>query len=376
MSFTANTADRFKGDFILKNDQYKHYIFEGTHREVGLQHGEALRDQIRKHIELIYSLAEEISGISKAEVLANTRQFEPYIEKYAPGFVEEIKGLAEGAGLTEEEALLLQVRQEVVYLTQYGECAPECTSYAIGTRFTGSDSVYSGQNADLAGNFEDFSNVITFAVTGKPKIMMIVPAGQISYLGINDRGMGVNCNFLACTGWQKGYPRYLISRLLLEKETFEAARCTMSSISERASSRNVLLTDCYGNIADFEVTTENIGRIEVEDMFVHSNHFIDPFMTQYEKSTELEMIDSKWRLDRLTQLIKENKGAIDIDKVKGFLRDHKVDDEVGKFSLCMHACEETEYYHTFASIINDLKNSAMEIAKGNPCESEYVRYEF
>ena len=150
----------------------------------------------------------------------------------------------------------------------------------------------------------------------------------------------------------------------------------MSSISERASSRNVLLTDCYGNIADFEVTTENIGRIEVEDMFVHSNHFIDPFMTQYEKSTELEMIDSKWRLDRLTQLIKENKGAIDIDKVKGFLRDHKVDDEVGKFSLCMHACEETEYYHTFASIINDLKNSAMEIAKGNPCESEYVRYEF
>ena len=53
-----------------------------------------------------------------------------------------------------------------------------------------------------------------------------------------------------------------------------------------------LLTDCYGNIADFEVTTENIGRIEVEDMFVHSNHFIDPFMTQYEKSTELEMIDS------------------------------------------------------------------------------------
>ena len=109
-------------------------------------------------------------------------------------------------------------------------------------------------------------------------------------------------------------------------------------------------------------------------MFVHSNHFIDPYMKKYEKSTELEMIDSEWRRKRLTELINENRGRIDAEIIKSMLRDHKKDDAVGKFSICTHACKETDQYHTIASIINDLEKTTMEITRGLPCINQYKKY--
>ena len=131
-----------------------------------------------------------------------------------------------------------------------------------------------------------------------------------------------------------------------------------------------------GEFIDFEMTPERFAACETRGKFVHSNHFIDPAMLEFEKSDELEMIDSKWRLDRFEELIEQNKGNINQETIKDMLRDHAMDPEIGKFSLCMHACEETDGYHTFASIINNLTDRTLTIAKGNPCKAEYKTYTF
>lgn len=351
---------------------FKHYIFKGTPREVGRQHGEALKDSILRHLSISYELARNVSKIGKEKALETAAVLEPYIGKYAPDFLKELKGMAEAAGISLNEALLLQARQEIVYLSKYGNGGFECTSYAIGKEYTSDGKMYSGQNADLSGDFESISNIVTFAVEGKPQVMMLVPAGQLSYLGMNSEGMSTNCNFLSCEGWKKGYPRYLISRLMLEQRTFEDAVQVLLSLDERASSRNILLADYKGNIADFETTAEDCGRIDAKGMFVHSNHFIDPYMQKYEREDGTGLKDSHCRLDRLTELIKENKGRIDNNMIKGFLRDHKG----GCYSLCMHAENGPGKYHTFASMIINLTDRIMEVAKGNPCCGEYKAYEF
>jgi isopenicillin-N N-acyltransferase-like protein len=222
---------------LNENNVFKKYEFTGTHREVGRQHGEALKSQILHHLDITYENAARVSNVTKERALSVAKQYEPYIRAVEPGFMEEIEGIAEGAGITKTEALLLQVRQEAVYLGLYGKGGfdPECTSYFAGPGYTSDGKVYAGQNADLAGDFESISNVVIFAVTGKPKVMMIVPAGQISYLGINSEGMGVDCNFLACDGWRKGFPRYLISRYAIEHPTFEEAAAAIRGIKERSS---------------------------------------------------------------------------------------------------------------------------------------------
>lgn len=365
-----------KAKWDMVDNFYKQYVFQGSPREVGRQYGETFKEDVREHIELTYELAAHVSGSNEEKVIETTRLFQPYIEKYAPDFMTEIQGISEGAGIKLEEALLPQVRQEVVYFGQYGGSGNECTSYAVGTTYTADGKVYSGQNADLAGDFESVSNVVTFAVENKPKIMMLVPAGQISYIGINDRGLGLNCNFLPCNGWRIGFPRYLISRFLLEAGDIDRARSRMRSIKERASSRNLLLTNNKGEFINFEMTPDRIAGLEVRGKFVHSNHFLDPSMREFEGSDELEMIDSRWRLERLDHLIEENKGMITETKIKEMLRDHEMDKETGKFSICTHASKETDGYHTFASVINNLTDGTMSIAKGNPCKAEYKTYSF
>lgn len=358
----------------MTEEYYKQYVFEGSPQEVGRQYGETFKKAVREHIELTYELAAHVSGSKPEKVLETTRLFEPYIEKYAPDFMVEIHGISEGAGIKPEEALLPQVRQEVVYFGQYGGGNNECTSYAIDETYTADGKVYSGQNADLSGDFESVSNVVTFAVDNKPKIMMLVPAGQISYVGINDRGLGINCNFLPCDGWRIGFPRYLISRFLLEAGDIDKAKYRMNSLKERASSRNLLLSNEKGEFINYEMTPDRIAGLETSGKIVHSNHFLDPAMREFEGSDELEMIDSQWRFKRLNQLIEENKGKITENTIKEMLRDHEMDKEIGKFSICTHASEETDGYHTFASIINNLTDRTMSITKGNPCKAEYKTY--
>lgn len=357
-------------------DFFERYVFEGSHYQVGLQHGEALKDQIKYHLETIYDLAAKVSQADGERLLNIAELYRPYIGGYAPGFLEEMEGMARAAGITMEEALLLQTRQEVVNLRKAGaadqECTPECTSFAINGNCTRDGKVYSGQNADLNGDFEKFSNVVTFAVEGKPRIIMVTPAGQISYQGMNDEGLSVNCNFLTCQGWRKGFPRYLISRLMLEESTFERACARLESLKELAASRNVLLCDDKGNMRDFETTPERIAAIqEAGDYIVHSNHFLCPEMLEFE--TETDKGNSICRLERFTELIETNKGRINVEMIKSFLRDHKN----GKNSICMHPDPDKEVsYHTFTSIINRLADRRMEVAKGNPCANEFAVYSF
>ncbi len=61
---------------------FPHHTLRGSHREVGRQHGEALRSLIRARLELIYT-----QGARKSQ--------------RAPHFLDEIEGVAEGAGRME-----------------------------------------------------------------------------------------------------------------------------------------------------------------------------------------------------------------------------------------------------------------------------------
>ncbi len=363
----------------MEETYFRQYFFKGSHKEVGRQYGETLRNEIGGHLDRIRAMADEISGVDPEKAGETAVSYIPYIEKYAPGFMEEILGLSEGANISRAEAVLLQARQEIIYLAQYGRPA-ECTSYAAGPGYTDQGQCYIGQNLDLNSDFESISNVVVFAVENKPQVMMVLPAGQISNTGLNSEGIGVNCNFLFCRGWRRGFPRYLISRLLMEQRTFSGACGALQRIRERAASRNVLLADAHGNIADFEVTPEDVGVLYAEGLFVHSNHFLCEDMLKYERgdaeNAALSIADSRWRKDRLYSMLSEKKGKINSDILKAALRDHKTDPQSGKFSVCMHACDETSQYRTVASMISNLTERTIEVARGLPCCHPYRKYRF
>ena len=347
---------------------FDHHRLQGTHREIGRQHGEALRSMIRAHLELIYTQGAQRSNLAPETARRWALTFGPMIGEAAPHFLEEIEGVAEGAGVERSEALLLQVRQEVAHVARFGAVDLECTSFAVSGPYTRAGTTFAGQNADLAGGVEAFSAVLTFAVTGKPAVMMLVPAGQISYLGVSSEGLSADANFLRSAGWRTGFPRYLLTRLAIEQPTLKAA-VDAALTPRRASSRNLLLADRAGAMVDIETTAQEHGLQWGDGCLVHANHHVVPGMACHETATPDELHNSGCRQDRIAALMEEHRGRIDAAVLKTVLRDHAN----RPHSICAHPGERVSY--SFASIVSDLEAGAMEVAVGPPCEHDYVRYE-
>ncbi len=372
----------------LTSRTFPHFALRGTHREVGRQHGEAVRDLIRGHLDLILRQASRKSGLTRDSSLRWAEAFAPYVERYSPGFMEEIRGVAEGASVEPAEAMLLQVRQEVTHLGRLGHveigpsnAAPadrapsshtlECTGVAVSGAWTASGGTFAAQNADLSGDIEDVGVVFTFAVTGKPAIVMMVPAGQISYIGMNALGMSANGNFLNSTGWRAGYPRYLLTRLALEQSSVKAA-VEAILVPPRASSRNVLLADATGQIADVETTAEEHAVLWGDGRFVHANHYLAPELAHHEKSSPEYMRNTRARQARMEALTEEARGRLDAERLKACLADHANAPD----SICAHKGERPPYFesYTFASVVASLDERRLDVAVGPPCRNAYVSY--
>ena len=78
----------------------------GTAYDMGYQHGKQAADLVHKYLLWI----DKLTGKPRDELCQNARAFHPLIEKLSPLLMEEIRGLADGAGISFDEALLCQAR--------------------------------------------------------------------------------------------------------------------------------------------------------------------------------------------------------------------------------------------------------------------------
>ncbi|MEJ7757322.1 MAG: C45 family autoproteolytic acyltransferase/hydrolase [Nocardioidaceae bacterium] len=118
----------------------------------------------------------------------------------------------------------------------------ECTTFAVLPIAAADGTPLVGQNADLPALYSQLGVVIHVVPDDGPAVLMLTPAGQVSYIGINDRGLGVFGNFLSCDGWRVGFPRYLLTRPALLHDTVRGAVAAVRNVP-RASSRNLIMLD-------------------------------------------------------------------------------------------------------------------------------------
>ena len=88
----------------------------GTHREVGLQLGEAGREQIRRTVETSWD--ELPCGRSKADQLALADEYRAFTAPRLPWLLEELDACAEGAGVDPLE--FFAVSMEEIWYEPYG----------------------------------------------------------------------------------------------------------------------------------------------------------------------------------------------------------------------------------------------------------------
>ncbi|MEZ4521132.1 MAG: C45 family peptidase [Thermomicrobiales bacterium] len=360
---------------------FPYFAFAGSPVEIGRQHGEQARDLIHQHIEMATGKL-RAAGIDADESRRRAALYMPYIQQYTPKFAEELTGLAEGANITIEEAYMLQLRAELQTTDFDAEgseaaaeareaIANECTTFAIAGELTADGVPIAGQNADLPAPTRELGVVMKVTPDdGRPEILMLTPAGQISYIGISGNGMAAFANFINTTGWRAGFPRYFLSRTALEEDSVADARKRLASM-RRASSRNLILMGRDGDAVDLELAVEREGVIEPENgVITHANHFCSPAVLDEEQAKGDRLKNSCTRHERMRELIESKRGSITVDDTIEFFRDraHAPD------AICRHEGDGPGDYMTFASVIARPSLGELYVAPGPPDKHEYTRY--
>ena len=95
----------------------------GPPRQMGRQHGEQAAPLIAGYLAWI----EKTTGKDRDELGRRARAFEPFIDAINPLLLDEVRGLAEGAAISYDHALLCQARGEAARAP-----LPEgCTAFAL-----------------------------------------------------------------------------------------------------------------------------------------------------------------------------------------------------------------------------------------------------
>ncbi|GAA1852188.1 C45 family autoproteolytic acyltransferase/hydrolase [Microbacterium koreense] len=358
-------------------DQLAFYRFAGTHSEIGRQYGEACSKVIGRHLELALDKLAG-AGIGRDLALQTALAYRPFVKEHAAFLDDEIVGMAQGAALSVAEAYLLQLRAEV-FADVLGDPAAEseCTTFALEPSATLTGEVLAGQNADLPAIYEELMIVVDFAPTEGRRILMAVPAGQVSYIGINDSGMAVFANFLHCEGWTRGFPRYLLSRFALEFPDSESAIAALRTLP-RASSRNILIVDAAGTAVDFENTPTRDAVIRPRDgVLAHSNHYVAEPLIDEERTPELYLHNSRVRLARIEELIRAEEGEITVAAMARIMRDRRDAPHtlsVEARDLPDDAGPPEGHYVTVCSVIAEPAERRLWITAGAPSRSTYHPY--
>jgi isopenicillin-N N-acyltransferase like protein len=294
----------------------------GSHRQIGRDYGEALREPIRRHLDMVLQRLGQSRGFDAAAAREQAQAYRTPILRHAAFFDEEIQGLAEGAGLAYPDALLLQLRAELNPSRSLAQPADaECTTFAALPPSTANGAIFAGQVPDLPLSYAGLGVVLEIAVPGEPALLMFTPAGQLSYIGINDRGLCCFANYLHCDGWRLGVPRYFLSRLALACDTVVEALERVRSVP-RASSRNLLLADRHGHAVDLETTVDRDAELLPENgVLAHANHYVSAALRGEERGSDAFLTNSRRRHERMEALLLAGHGRLDAATLQAAMRD-------------------------------------------------------
>jgi isopenicillin-N N-acyltransferase-like protein len=90
-------------------------IATGSPSQVGFQHGTAAKTHIERSIAFYTTIFQAKAKMDWPTVKSFALKYQPYLDANVPRYVTEMRGVAEGAGVTYEDILALNVRTEIAF---------------------------------------------------------------------------------------------------------------------------------------------------------------------------------------------------------------------------------------------------------------------
>ncbi|MEV5498942.1 C45 family peptidase [Nonomuraea fuscirosea] len=350
----------------------------GAPRERGRQYGEQARERIERALTYYAEAFAHSSGLSWEQVVERAAHWIEPSRAFAPELVEEMEGIAEGAGVGFLDVLALNARGEIIYDTTFSSMEPDgCTSFAMLGEVPGDGHVYAGQNWDWRDGVSDTLMVLRVVQPGRPTVIMHVEAGQVGRQGANSAGIALNANGLGGRFDDTvGVPQTLIRRRVLDSDNLNTALEALTKSRAHIAS-NALVTHRDGFAIDLETTPGAVGWMYPTDgLLVHGNHYQAFVPPQLAATYRPGSADSLFRVPRAEGGLRTVREASGTDEVRKRIR-FAMSDHLGyPESLCTHPDLTQPAVKRWATLLSscvDLTTGDYLIAAGTPCDHEYER---
>ncbi|HEV7252768.1 MAG TPA: C45 family peptidase [Mesorhizobium sp.] len=237
----------------------------------GRAHGEALRGVIRDKVgrwhEAIGEAYREPAAPFLSRFLEQT-SFRAAVAVHTPGLLDEVRGIAEGAGLAEETAFALQLMDEEWWWGAAG--LQHCSGAALAP--AGGAPTAMGQTMDLPAWHDGAQALLRLTEEDGTETLVFTSAGMIGLMGLSSRGLGLCVNTLAALRPNSaGLPVAFVARGALLQAEADGAAAFLRRVPH-ASGQNYLLGDRRG-VRAFECSAA--GAVEVssaDGRILHTNH--------------------------------------------------------------------------------------------------------
>ena len=250
-------------------------------RERGIARGTQLRTDLPASVELYLRLFDTV-GVSEPRTRDSAHRLADVLAAWGPRYLEEIEGIAAGAGLEPWHVMALNGRTEI--LSQATAARPgECSTIAYAPADRPS-APFGIQTWDWHEELDPFWH--THQVRGpRHSYVGLTEHGILGKIGMNSAGLGVFFNILGHRDdAPAGVPVHVLSAAVLgEAGTVDEALELLRSAPIATSGALTLIDP--DTVACAEVSPVGVATLRPSDGFLtHTNHFLDPANAAREKT--------------------------------------------------------------------------------------------
>lgn len=335
---------------------------KGTYNQIGYQIGKnfgkniqhVIKQRAEWHRNLLRILKSPQGKIRSDEYLRLT-------EKHFPHILEEIRGMADGAGLHFDAVWAMCIKSELGAL----EDEPDGCS----TIFTKDQNhMWLFHNEDGHDTYRNVMFVLKAIPPSGVSYLSLVYPGIITGNGpsMNNEGIIQTTNYIGSTESEVGFPRYILGRAVLEAKGLKEAT-DIITLEPRAYPYHHNL----GSLADkkyisLETTPATWQTDEPQGTYCHTNHLLFEETNSYKaEDLEYKQASSLSRFnvveEALPNLPSENITPSDF---LGILGSH----QNAPYSPCRHP-EGKVMGRTLGTAFYDFNKGVLRLFRGNPCQA-------
>ena len=353
----------------------QHLAVNGSASARGVRIGELTRDKVAHSLET-YKRLFALCDISWSQATQKGLNYLEAVSALSPTYVEELQGLASGAGVEFESLLALNCRTEILpsnFLSKVmadsdTSSINECTSLAA----SGSAQQYwLAQNWDWCGLQREALCVVESHGDDGVSHITVTEAGMLAKIGINSHGLAITLNILRSDkdGISNGVPVHFLLRALLDCESVEHAIDRVSAL-RFSSSSNVMVQDATGHIASFELSPHGVKILKPNNDFLcHTNHFLHDSLVSHDVGRP----GNESTINRLNRAHSYARAEMTRDDIVTML----CDQNDGLESICRFpdtSLPDIAQIETVTAVIMNTTHKNLSVSGAQPSISEFKTY--